>query len=79
MNNDSENENRLWKLTLAAQYLSVRQINMNYIVVFYDGDNYNQAIEQELKRRGLEEGEVVVYAVPESLKNMGIDLAHTRQ
>jgi len=32
MNNDSENENRLWKLTLAAQYLSVSRASIYKMV-----------------------------------------------
>ena len=49
------------------------------ILVYYESDKFNEAIDRELKRRGLKEGEVVIIAVPESLKRMGAERAHTRQ
>jgi len=49
------------------------------IVVYYDGDNFNETIDHELKRRGIKEGEAQIMALPKSLKKMGILPAHTRK
>ena len=41
------------------------------VIVHYDGDDYNRAIEQELKRLGLKHGETAVVALPKSLWKWG--------
>ena len=41
------------------------------IIVYYQGDNFNEAIRGELKRLGLQEGQVMVIAIPISLKGKG--------
>jgi len=38
-----------------------------------------EAIDQELKRRGLKEGNVAILALPKSLKRVGIPTTRTRK
>jgi hypothetical protein len=52
------------------------------ITVFYKKNDFNRAIEAELKKRGVQHGQVSIIAIPESLrekwgKTVGIRRAHT--
>ena len=49
------------------------------IVVYYEGNKFNEAIARELKRRGLKEGDAAIIAIPKSLMRMEVELAHTRK
>jgi hypothetical protein len=52
--------------------------NEKCVTVYYHGDGYDAAIDRELKRRGLEPGEVAAIAIPETRKWMGIGQADTQ-
>jgi len=53
--------------------------NEECVTICYHGNEYDSAIDRELKRRGLNPSDVTGICLPNSMEIMGISPPHTRK